>query len=321
MLDPTEIPNIPAALDAETAKRIKDYPQHNNRASSAGHPCVRFLILSRVAGDKKTLHDVGLQRIFDEGNLHEDAVMREIQDAGLRLVEQQRPYAWDKFQLTGRIDGKIGVNGSYVPLEVKSCSPNVFQAIREMAPSDMLKSKYSWVRKYPAQILLYMIMEGVNCGIMLFKNKSTGEKVQKLFVLDDDMLAYAETVLQKLEAVNGHIAAGTLPDVVAISECENCPFSKTVCFPGQDFGPGFDIMTDAEIEAKLARRELLEPSAKEYAEIDAEVKEQFKGRTAIVGEWKIVSKSFETTSYNVPKEVKAQYVEKKQAFRTSIERI
>lgn len=308
MLTPDQIPDIPSILDAETAKRIKSWPQSCNRASSAGHPCVRFLVLCRTSGELKALHDVGLQRIFDEGNLHEDSLMREMDAAGLKITEQQRPYEWKKFQLTGRIDGKIAVNGSYIPLEIKSSSPNVFRAIGDMSPSDMLTSKFSWIRKYPAQILLYMLMEGVSTGIMVFKNKATGEKCQKLFILDGPMLEYAETILKKLEAVNAHVAAGTVPDAVFIDDCKGCPFAKTACFVGRDYGPGIDIADDPEIETKLDRRAELHPARDEYEELDKEIKERFKGKTSVVGAWMIESKPYETK-------------DKKKGFRTSIERI
>lgn len=320
-MDIQEIPDIPAILDAETAKRIKAWPHPTNRASEVGHPCVRFLVLSRTDNNLKELHDIGLQRIFDEGNLHEDSLIREMDHAGLRIVEQQRAFEWPKFQLTGRVDGLLAVNGDRIPIEIKSSSPNVFRAVIDMAPADMLTSKYSWIRKYPAQLLLYMLMQGVSSGVMIFKNKTTGEKCQKVFMLDGLMLEYAESILKKLEAVNAHIAAGTKPDPVFIDDCKGCPFAKTACFVGRDYGPGIDIREDPELEGKLTRREELKPLADEFDEIDKEVKEAFKGRTAVVGQFMIESKPYETTSYDIPKEIKSQYAVKKQAFRTSIEKL
>lgn len=322
MLTPEQVPDIPALLDAETARRIKSWPQNSNRASSAGHPCVRYLVLCRTAGELRELHGLPLQRIYDEGNLHEDALMREMEEAGLRIVEQQRPYEWKKFQITGRIDGRLAVNGNdLIPLEIKSSSPNIFRAILNMAPTDMLASRYLWIRKYPAQILLYMLMEGSSMGIMVFKNKTTGEKCQKLFILDEAMLEYAESVLKKLEAVNAHVAAGTVPDAKFIDECKGCPFAKTACFVGRDYGPGIDIADDPEIETKLSRREELQSARDEYEDLDKEIKERYRGRIAVVGDWMIESKPYETTAYDVPKEIKGQYAVKKQAFRTSIERL
>ncbi len=135
--------NIVEKLDKETAKRIKQFPHPNNRASEAGHSCVRFLVLSRLHPEKKVLHDVGLQRIFDEGRLHEGAMLREVEDAGFAVVEQQRPFEWQKLQLAGHIDAKISMNGRLVPLEIKSSSPNAFRHIKDLEPMDMLKSKLS----------------------------------------------------------------------------------------------------------------------------------------------------------------------------------
>jgi len=317
-----EIPNIPEILDAETAKRIKSWPHATNRASEAGHPCVRFLVLSRTSNELKALHDIGLQRIFDEGNLHEKALMREMQDADLDLIEQQRTYEWPKFRLTGRIDGKLAVNGSYVPLEIKSSSPNVFAAIRDLAPIDMLKSKFSWIRKYPAQILLYMLMEGAECGVMIFKNKTTGEKCQKIFRLEGELLEYAESILKKLEAVNAHIDEGTCPEAALIDDCKGCPFSKTACFPGADYGPGIDIMQDPELEAKLDQRAQLESAAKEFEALDKEIKDGFKGKPgAVVGAWIISSSEHERKGVDLPAEIKKQFEKITKYWIVKIERL
>ena len=316
-----EIPNIPQLLDAATAKRIKSWPHPNNRASEAGHPCVRFLVLSRTDQDKKVLHDVGLQRIFDEGNLQEDAVMRALADAGLRVVEQQRPFEWPKFKLTGRIDGVIALNGNYIPLEIKSSSPNVFPDNKETAPEDMVRSRYPWVRKYPAQILLYMLMSGQDAGVMLFKNKTNGETCQKEFHLTTTNLEYAESVLKKLEAVNDHVAAGTLPALERCDDCKGCGFAKTVCFPGQDYGPGIDILSDPELEAKLERRAEVKPFADEYEVLDKEVKESLKGRNAVIGNWIIESKECQRKGVDLPADIKKLYEKITSYWRTTIERL
>ncbi len=320
-MDALVIPDIPSTLDAETARRIKAWPHPTNRASEAGHPCIRFLVLAREHNELRALHSVELQRIFDEGNVQEDALMREMQDAGLRVIEQQRAYEWSKFQLTGRIDGKLAVNGSSIPLELKSCSPNVFAGIKDMPPIEMLHARYSWIRKYPAQILLYMLMEGSEFGVMVFKNKTSGEKCQKVFELDGDFLVYAETILQKLEAVNMYVKNGDCPAPALIEDCRGCAFAKTSCFPGEDYGPGVGILSDPEIESKLERRERLEPAAKEFEALDKEIKEILRGKTVVVGPFMIESKPYETTTYEIPKDMKAQYAVKKQSFRMNIERI
>jgi len=38
--------DLVSILDQEARKRIKLYPHRSNRASEAGHPCIRFLVLA-----------------------------------------------------------------------------------------------------------------------------------------------------------------------------------------------------------------------------------------------------------------------------------
>ncbi len=312
--------DIVKRLDQETEKRIKQYPHPNNRASEAGHPCVRFLVLSRLKPELKQLHDVRLQRIFDEGNLHEKAVLRELEEAGFDIIEQQRSFEWKKFQLTGHIDGKIRIDGKLIPIDIKSCSPNIFPAIKKLTSKEMLTSKYTWIRKYPAQILLYMLMDGSDEGILLFKNKGSGEKYQMNFNLNDH-LEYTESILKKLEIVNSYVEKEEIPDIEKSDECRNCDFCKTSCFPGQDYGPGFDIYSDEELEAKLLRREELKESAKEFKQLDDEIKKQMKGKNAVIGDFLIESKEYERKSYKVPDEIKKQYLEIKTYYKVNIERL
>ena len=283
--------NIVERLDEQTAKKIRQFPHPNNRASEAGHPCVRFLVLSRLQPELKTLHDVGLQRIFDEGNLHEKAVLREMEDAGFKIVEQQRPFSWTKFHLSGHIDAKIETNATtkplLTPLEIKSCSPNAFRHIKDLEPMEMVKSRLSWVRKYPAQILCYMLMDGKEEGIIIFKNKTTGEKCQKNFNLKlDSEYEYTESILKKLEKVNEYVDKNELPLVEMCEDCRDCGFQKTSCFPGHDYGPGFAFLSDAELEKRLKEREKLKPLFRKYNELDKLLKGHFKaiGKNAIVGD-------------------------------------
>ena len=279
--------DIVEKLDRETAKRIKQYPHPNNRASEGGHPCIRFLVLSRLHPEKKALHDIGLQRIFDEGRLHEGAILREIENTGFKVAEQQRPFEWQKFQLAGHIDAKISMDGQLIPLEVKSCSPNSFRHIKDLEPMEMISSRLSWVRKYPAQILLYMLMDNKEEGIILFKNKTTGEKCQKNFKLDYE---YVESILKKLEMVNEYVAKKQAPKVEMCEDCKDCGFQKTICFPDCDYGPGFAFLSDKEAEEKLERRESLKPGRSEYNQLDKLLKDHFKGQNVVVGNFKIETK-------------------------------
>jgi len=316
--------NIPAAVDVAKTKKITEWPRNANRASDTGHECERYLVAARIRGEKRVLHDVGLQRIFDEGNVHEKAVLQDLVYAGLEVVELQRPFEWKKFKLTGHIDGKIrDEEGPLIPLEIKSCSPNSFRALQKMDQHDLLNSRYPWIKRYPAQMGLYMLMDNKERGIMLFKEKVTGELLQIDFVLDDQFLEYLETVLKKLERVNEYCEKDELPPVVPVSDCDRCGFCTTLCFPDRDFGPGFKIMLpDPEIERLLSRREQLQEAAKEYEYIDKDLKSMFSGQNAIVSGWKIVSKEQSRTYYpDLPETVKKEFAKVTTFFKTTFKRI
>ena len=55
------------------------YPQHNLRCSSIGHPCARYVYLSITNWQDKTAPDVGLQGIFQLGNVLEAHVIEQDQ--------------------------------------------------------------------------------------------------------------------------------------------------------------------------------------------------------------------------------------------------
>jgi len=318
-----EIPNLVEALDRGIEKRIKAWPHPNNRASEAGHPCIRFLVLSRLEPDKKVLPSIDQQSIFDEGKLHEKDIIRRIEEQGYEIVEQQRPYFWEKFQLSGSIDGKLVLERHLIPIDAKSCSPNAFAAVKKMGPLDFLNARQSqsWLRKYPAQILLYMLMDGSEAGILIFKNKVTGRLHQVNYYLDDAALEYTESILKKLEVVNDYVARREIPPLEPCDECAGCGFEKTICFPGKDYGAGYDFSTDPAIEAKLARWEELQPLAKEYEELDKEIKEKFKGKTAVVGDFIIESKELVRKTYEIPDEVKKAYEKQMTYWLTKIKRL
>lgn len=317
-----DIPDIVARLDDRTARRIYNGPHPTNRASEAGHPCERYLVLARLHPEMKALHDLGLQRIFDEGRLHETALLRELEEAGFELAEQQRAFTWPKFQLTGHVDAMIGVNGAGLPLEIKSVSPHLFESVKAMAPADFLEARQVWLRKYPAQVLLYCLMAGKDTGLMLLKNKSTGEKCLKVFRLyEDGFLEYTEGILKKLERVNAWVEKGEAPPPTPCDECRGCGFEKTVCFPGRDYGPGYDLLADPELTEQLERWAELRPVAQEYEALDKSIKEKVKGRSAIIGDFIIESQERSRRGYEIPADLKKQYEKVTTYYVTKIERV
>ena len=61
--------------------------------------------------------------------------------------------------------------------------------------------------------------------------------------------------------------------------------------------------------------------AKEYEELDKEIKEKFKGKTAVVGDFIIESKELVRKAYEIPDEVKKAYEKQMTYWVTKIKRL
>lgn len=271
-------------------EKIRLWPSHTNRASEFGHPCIRYLVFKRTRWQEAQPHDVRLQMIFDEGHLQEQAVLRDLQDAGWQIIEQQRDYHWEKYQITAHLDGKLlHLDHSY-PLEIKSMSPFVFQAVNSY--EDLKENKrYPHLRRYPAQMQLYLLLSDSEEGVLLLKNKATGE-LKELWVKLD--MAFAEELVLKAETVNQYVERGETPPPIQWDEklCGSCPFGH-ICLP-EAKRDALEITDDPEIEAKLDRRAELDTAASEYDAIDKELKRLFRDKEKIVvGQWLVTGRLIE----------------------------
>jgi CRISPR/Cas system-associated exonuclease Cas4 (RecB family) len=296
---------------------IKGYPVHTNRASQLGHPCTRFLVFDRTRWEEKTLHDERLQMIFDLGNDCEARVLRDLTDAGLEIIEQQRAFEWKDYQITGHIDAKALIDGKAYPLEVKSMSPFAYDKVNSV--EDMLKSKYAYMRAYPGQMTLYLLMDNKERGFFLCKNKVSGAMKEIPVDLDYEL---GESLLKKAEAINAHVAAGTLPDPIEYDEnvCSECGYNH-ICVPDR-MGKEVEIVDDNELAELLAEWERLKPFSKEYDEVDKRISEIVNGREKLlVGNWYISGSWRKRTGYNVPDDIKKQYAQESQYWVKKIQKV
>jgi CRISPR/Cas system-associated exonuclease Cas4 (RecB family) len=296
--------------------QIKQYPVNANRASSLGHPCTRYLVFDRTRWEEKTLHDERLQMVFDLGNDIEDRVLKDLKEAGLQIIEQQRSFSWPEHQITGHIDAKALIDGKAYPLEIKSMSPFAFDKVNSI--QDMLKSKYAYMRAYPGQMMLYLLMDNKERGFFILKNKVSG--AMKEIPVDLDY-GIGESLLQKAEAINTHVANKTLPDPIEYDEnvCSDCGYNH-ICLP-ERIGKEVEIIDNEELEGLLRRYEELKPSSKEYDEVDKRISEIVNGKEKLlVGNYFITGSWRKTTKYNVPPDVKTQYAEESKYWVKKIQR-
>jgi CRISPR/Cas system-associated exonuclease Cas4 (RecB family) len=281
----------------EKKRRIS--PVNSNRASEIGHPCLRYLVYLRTKWSEKALPTLRQQLVFDEGRNQERSIIFDLMEAGFEIIEQQRTLYWEEFNLVGHIDGKVIVNGKGIPFEVKSLSPYIFETINNL--KDMLTHRKWWVRKYPFQLLIYLLLANEPEGIYILKNKSSGE-LKEIWVRLEDHLELAEEALKKCEEIERHIKNQTLPDRINNEEiCDTCPFAH-ICLP-ELTRPAINLEENEEILQMLEERELLKEKVERFNELDEQIKNYFKkmdGDRFLVGQFLIMKKKVKRNGYTVP---------------------
>lgn len=290
------IPNLVDAVVSMRQNEARRYPCKSNRASGLGYAvpelngCLRRGVYDRTRWDERELFDAAALLRFAEGNRQEQAVLDDLKSAGHPLIEQQTPYEWKPYNITGHLDGKLVVDGVAVPVEIKSCSPFVFDTISDW---ESLNGK-PWLRAYKAQITLYELMQGIDVGVMLFKDKSSGMLKQLVVPLDYELGEYC---IRTAEAINKHVDAGTEPPECEDKQvCKDCPF-RHLCHPTIDFGVPLKVADDPLFGKRVARMLELENAAGEYEDVKKLVREQAKATAAangdlnlVVDKWKLEGK-------------------------------
>lgn len=269
------------------------YPCRSNRASQLGHPCERYLVYMRTDWDKQQPPEVTREFLFEGGRFIEELGIRQLTDAGFRITNQGRDFELKEQEITGHVDCFVQDTENrhkQYPCEIKGISPYDWEAIN--TADDMLKSEKAYMRAYPAQLQLYLLMSNCEEGLFYIINKLTYVPKEIWVKLDYN---YAEGLLQKAEKIIAHIKNKTLPDRINdYKTCKNCPFNH-ICRPDLDFGEGIAFLNDLELEQALNRKAELEQNAKEYNKLDKEIKKHLqaimKDKTDItVGNWIITKK-------------------------------
>jgi len=248
----------------EEKRRV--FPCHTNRASEIGHDCIRYLVFSRTRWQDKQLHDVELQFIFDEGRVQEKAVEETLREAGFELSNQQRAAFEHPQNISGHIDGFFShptLIKDPIPYEIKGLSDYNWGSVNSY--EDMLNSKQWYIRKYPAQLQIYLYMNEQEVGVFILKNKGTGRLKFIPVAIDYE---YVERLLQKAEKINAYVKSGDIPKETTsdMKVCESCQFNH-ICFKDGAYSQSLAVLNDSVIAENTNRMIGLEPSAKEYADI------------------------------------------------------
>ncbi len=287
------------------------WPRHTNYMSDIGHGCERFLTYARTHWEDREVPSDYLLGIFADGNMHEDALLKQLGEAGFKVLEQQTRFVDDYLKLSGRLDARL-VNGkeSWL-LEIKSMNPFIWAGIDTY--EDMLHSRKPWIRHYPAQMQAYLHYDREknkkeSKGLFLLKNKATAELKEIEVEYDADaaleLMLKAERInksVDKVITVTGERLEEHLPDRVDIIEglCDRCDF-RIQCLPDVDFGEGAEVLVDDDLLELLERRETLIEGKKEYDRLDKIAKTSLKGReTVMIGDFISHSKLQDRKGFSV----------------------
>ena len=288
------------AIETTREKALLEQAKPRERASiyaSGISECSRQMVYDVTHWKEREMWGAKAQARMNKGNSEEDIVVRELEDLGFRIIERQAPLSEDmrrNFGIGGRIDGKIEWEGRRIPIEIKSMNPMLFDRIDTL--EDL--NDYVWMRKYPRQMMLYLLGHNEEVGLLVLSNLAGALKLIPV-PLDYEK---AEAILKRVEGVRSHIKAGTLPDRIAYDEdmCGKCAF-KHVCLADIKNDPSVKWLDNPTLVAKLDRRRELEPMRKEYEAIDKDVKATFDGAgpTTVIGDYIVSRKEMTRKPYTV----------------------
>ncbi|MEM1687102.1 MAG: Dna2/Cas4 domain-containing protein [Zestosphaera sp.] len=297
---------------------------------------MRYLVYERTIWDKKPPLSPELALRFRTGKVWERQTIIDLLEAGIEVIEQQRPYFIPEYELSGKIDGKIVLNGKYYVIEIKSIGYE-FDRIRGV--DDILSHSSWWIRGIFYQLNTYLGIlqrqgEKINEGIIILRSL---EGRMKDFVIEYSE-EHFEEILKKAEAIQRHLKKQTVPepiwrsDMNKIAICLKCPY-KAYCLEEIISSGEVEFNEDEELNKKVNRYLELREYVKEYEALEKEIKSLFapsqedilaklernENRDIIILKDAFIKRSFYlTTSYEIPPEVKAQYKVKKPVCRISI---
>ena len=270
-----EVTEIVAELDsrlaAENAPRSPSNHSKSNWASEAHHLCERFLVYARVNWkERKGLDEFGRERVKD-GKKLERVVRAEIEETGFEISHAQTAWTWDKFLLSGKIDGAItpkGYAAKLIPIEIKIMSEFLFSRVqRARTMEDLINDPIYWINKIPSQLNIYLVLMALPAGFLAIKCQGQRMKLIPMLINYD----LADEDLFKLERVNNHVKKGTLPPRIPYSKkvCGRCDFCH-ICTPN----PTIDFVDVGKVSVEDLDR---------YWEARKQKKSYDKIRAALIG--------------------------------------
>lgn len=298
------ITQIETARIRRLLEHVQPRLQGSNRASTLGHPCERLLVYRRLKEhyDKCAPTPVDRASVFHEGSVHERAIVQEMLVDGFDVLWTQRPFEYEG--ITGTIDGALPAEpgGLAEPFDAKSMDNQAWKAMPKIEDGPVLygdlsyfanaDAKHWWLRQYPAQMEIYLLMSGCPIGWFIVKNKTTGQRVWVLVTLDDPAMVRCQGLLDKAKRLDGYVARQEIPSHTTDGAlCVRCEF-RMHCAPPL-LAPGRLALLDDVYGVRLTSLHLDLASAKGTIKEETACKDVAKaalpdGGVAVAGDWTVI---------------------------------
>ena len=309
------VEEIPAKRKADLTAKAQNRWMPKNFYASGIAECDRQMVHSLLDWDKRPLATPQLQAIFEAGKSEEARIIRLLSELGYEIIAQQNPIQirhpkTGEVICTGKIDCKVLVGRSAVPVELKSMNPNAYARINSV--EDLEKNPF--YRKYIKQMQLYLYGNAEEAGLFIisdFRNI-------KVFIVYLD-LGVCEQILKQLERCWDYVKAKKYPEPIDYRPevCDYCPFeflcTKTTVNQGASFLESEELVQD------LDRWLELKPLKAEFDALDKAIKDPLKKQgilNAVIGsKYQIVGRVQKRTTYDT----KMLTDEQRQAIKTESE--
>ncbi len=285
--------------------------------------CDRYMVYSVLNWQERKAFDGGVMARLEEGSRHEKQMIAELLTMGFSVIQNQMPIEIKDnkgvLMCRGKIDGLLEYQGQKFAMEIKTMNPNVFNSINCL--EDFQRKPY--LRKYLAQLQLYLYGNNLEYGLFILDNLMGQWKMIPV------MLDYegTEAILQKIERNWKNVINKTYPAPISYDSemCEDCSFAAT-CLRDIPASNRLDFSEDKDLPVIVNRFLELKPVVKEYDVLDKAIKSKCElvteNKTIIVGDNAKIEVSFgKRKSYNVPDDVKNQYLEMTDTKKVQVVRL
>jgi CRISPR/Cas system-associated exonuclease Cas4 (RecB family) len=271
-----------------------------------------------------------------QGNEAEHAMIARLHEVGpfcrprFAIAEQQHRFEVKDRDgivlVTGKMDGRVKFeDGQHPPIEIKS--GRSYENAETVEDLD----RNVWARTSVDQLLAYLYADDPKhypnrepWGFILVRRQSDLPAMIRINLLEH--LARVEAFMQEArKAVDARHARADLPPFTTDpGECRRCAHFGKSCTPPLDYGDGVQIVTDPALIEAAVIRDRNRAARDEYEHADRMLKESLRGvESALLGDYHVTGKWSPLTTYEFPKELKAQYakVNPQGRFTLSIARI